>query len=213
MSLRLCMLLSLVVLGSSCSLLAPNRSFVSSMARDSDGYFVPNKHFRTVSGDSGRGDRSYEEVMKRTPASYQSRQHLLSQGALGVERRELEEAQPESLAAHYRKNQKEFNNDSEKIYFLRLKNMEEREQYLAGRRGDVLPDFTGVERSNAVRNRDILLGMSKDTVAESWGQPQRVDVAGNPRYENERWTYVKNGKLRHVYFESGRVEGWSDQDE
>jgi hypothetical protein len=42
----------------------------------------------------------------------------------------------------------------------------------------------------------------------TFGRPTRVEVAGNPSYENERWLYSVNGATKYIYFESGRVEGW-----
>ena len=40
------------------------------------------------------------------------------------------------------------------------------------------------------------------------GKPMRVEIAGNPRYENERWLYRMNGASKYIYFESGQVQGW-----
>ena len=59
--------------------------------------------------------------------------------------------------------------------------------------------------------------MSKRAVQESWGEPERIEVAGNPTYGNERWkysTYVSstegfNEEERMIYFEGGRVVGWN----
>ena len=53
--------------------------------------------------------------------------------------------------------------------------------------------------------------MSKTEVQRIWGSPSRVDVAGNPKMENERWSFYHNGRVKTVFFESGRVEGWEIQ--
>ena len=50
--------------------------------------------------------------------------------------------------------------------------------------------------------------MSKQEVMSRWGRPDYVEVAGNPRLENEKWTFLINGKQGHVYFENGQVQGW-----
>jgi outer membrane protein assembly factor BamE (lipoprotein component of BamABCDE complex) len=50
--------------------------------------------------------------------------------------------------------------------------------------------------------------MSKSDVMNHLGHPTRVEVAGNPSYENERWLYTRNGASNYVYFEAGHVEGW-----
>ena len=57
-------------------------------------------------------------------------------------------------------------------------------------------------------NNELLLGMDKKTVMKKWGRPTRIDVAGNPTNENERWSFYYNGKVRQVYFEKGVVNGW-----
>lgn len=67
-----------------------------------------------------------------------------------------------------------------------------------------------------IENRDIVVGMTKKAVSQSWGDPDLVEVAGNPLYGNERWqykTYVSSSEgykkeLRVIYFEAGRVAGW-----
>jgi hypothetical protein len=50
--------------------------------------------------------------------------------------------------------------------------------------------------------------MSKTQVLQSWGEPARVDIAGNPSNENERWLYSMNGASKYIYFEAGEVQGW-----
>ena len=68
----------------------------------------------------------------------------------------------------------------------------------------------------AIENNDITIGMSKGAVVQSWGDPERKEVAGNPLYGNERWLYNKmvssvdgySKQTRIIYFEGGRVAGW-----
>ena len=65
---------------------------------------------------------------------------------------------------------------------------------------------------NEIRNPDsrpLAVGMSKNQVLNTWGEPLAVDYAGNPQYQNVRWRYRIAGQIREVYFESGRVDGWS----
>ena len=57
--------------------------------------------------------------------------------------------------------------------------------------------------------RGIQIGMSKTQVEQLWGRPVNIEVAGDPRYENERWSFYHQGKMNYVYFESGEVQGWS----
>ena len=112
-----------------------------------------------------------------------------------------------------------FNNDSERIYFLQLPTPEARERWVR-RRGIVTSKKTQAPQvTKAIEESDILVGMDKDSVRESWGDPDVVEVSGNPLYGNERWKYAKmvsssngyNKEMRVIYFESGRVAGWERQ--
>jgi hypothetical protein len=67
-----------------------------------------------------------------------------------------------------------------------------------------------------IEKNDVSVGMSQKAVTESWGDPDLVEVAGDPIYGNERWRYSRyissndgyNKQVRVIYFESGRVVGW-----
>jgi hypothetical protein len=69
------------------------------------------------------------------------------------------------------------------------------------------------------RNEDLSLGMGKSSVESHWGQPQQVEVAGNPEMGFERWTYQRNVPTIHgytqqtrvIYFENGNVVGWESR--
>ena len=51
--------------------------------------------------------------------------------------------------------------------------------------------------------------MDKNGVIERWGNPHRVDTAGNPQLGNERWTFFEKGDRKYVYFSKGMVDGWT----
>ena len=87
----------------------------------------------------------------------------------------------------------------------------EREGYLSARgiSGDAAPVVSRSIASQGILN----LGMTKSDVQASWGEPIRVDFAGNPQLENERWVYHANGAAKYIYFESGRVGGWTSASE
>lgn len=63
------------------------------------------------------------------------------------------------------------------------------------------------------------LGMAKNGVQRSLGIPTQVEVAGNPKYENERWIYETQvptlegyySERRVIYFENGTVVGWESE--
>lgn len=73
------------------------------------------------------------------------------------------------------------------------------------------------ENHESLASTDSLrLGMGKNRVASTLGHPQQVEVAGNPKYGNERWTYEINvptldgyyKERKIIYFEGGSVVGW-----
>jgi hypothetical protein len=64
----------------------------------------------------------------------------------------------------------------------------------------------------AIEMRDVVLGMTRRDVTESWGQPSRRDVAGRGEGGHERWSFGSRYSLtgsRTVIFEGGKVAGWS----
>lgn len=108
------------------------------------------------------------------------------------------------------------NSDQERIYFLSLPSIESRERFvqqrgLASKMKEISPDI-----ASQIEENDISVGMTQKSVLESWGDPDRVEVAGNPVYGNERWKYSKyvsseagyRRETRYVYFENGVVSGW-----
>lgn len=66
----------------------------------------------------------------------------------------------------------------------------------------------------AIEVRDVVIGMTRGEVMESWGEPTQREVAGRGEGGHERWTfgtrYSLNGS-RTVIFENGRVAGWSSR--
>lgn len=116
----------------------------------------------------------------------------------------------------YYRNKPHFRSDRERVEFLKLDSFEARSRYLSARGIDGGDTQNPPEIQALIDVNDITLGMSKDAVKASWGEPEQVEVAGNPIYGNERWHYSEQlpsaeGYLtenRLVYFEGGRVAGW-----
>jgi hypothetical protein len=107
-------------------------------------------------------------------------------------------------------------NDRERIAFLSLPSVEARERW-ANARGLVANDESHPDEiASLIEKNDVSVGMSQKAVTESWGDPDLVEVAGDPIYGNERWRYSRyissndgyNKQVRVIYFESGRVVGW-----
>ncbi len=203
MSKRFCFSLVTLVSLSSCTGLPLGRSYLSDFEQEDTGFFGTERPFPVVSGDTEeRGPRalaSEEDILKDRSAQILKR-----------ELKSLEALQPEQNLELYTQYRDKFRNDSERIYFLKLPARERRDYLIArGFMKDPTQDrFTANDRQLAVRRNDILLGMSKNDVMESLGKPLRVEIAGNPRYENERWLYRLQGYQKFIYFESGKVEGW-----
>lgn len=109
-------------------------------------------------------------------------------------------------------------NDQEKIEMLSIPTIEGRQVWINKNkiwgRAKSLAEFDEV-----VEAQDIAMGMPTEYVKKSWGEPDHVEVSGNPIYRNERWQYNRQiptpqgYKLekRLVYFEGGRVVGWETE--
>ena len=201
------------------------------MENEDYSFFNPREDFPVVGGDNGRDWISEGQRIQRTPAADVIMAEERSARALKSELRELESLQSDEDLEFYDKHKDKFSSASEKIYFLNLP-PDERKDYLVDR-GFLLP-YPAKHRSHilnkvaqvspvdtvdndypseysdpfVLRRNDVMLGMNKGDVLESIGKPVRVEIAGNPRNENERWLYEMNGASRYIYFESGEVHGW-----
>ena len=111
------------------------------------------------------------------------------------------------------------NDDNERITFLELPSVEARDKFAMAKGIYFKNPKFGPDVREAVQNSDIILGMPKEAVVQSWGEPEIVEVAGNPLYGNERWKYVEfvttqegyQREERIVYFQNGKVAGWERQ--
>ncbi len=198
----------LLVLSVGCAQFQTGRTYLAEMEHDDSSFFTPREDFPIVAGDSGRDWMSEQERRQRTPASkendFDAGPRMLKQ-----ELRTLESMQTEESSAFYDLHKHHLSSISERIFFLKLP-VFERKDYLINR-GFLPTPKMGVstpERISAIRKNDVLLGMKKNDVLESLGKPVRIEVAGNPRNENERWLYRLNGNQKFIYFESGQVQGW-----
>lgn len=107
-------------------------------------------------------------------------------------------------------------NDQERMAFLRLPSIEARERWSRNRGLVANEEVHSDETAATIEKNDVSLGMSQRAVTESWGDPDLVEVAGNPVYGNERWRYSRyisssdgyQKENRIIYFEAGRVVGW-----
>lgn len=110
----------------------------------------------------------------------------------------------------------QLNSDQERLYFLSLPSIEQRERYVIQRGVASQSAEHAPVIASLIESKDITVGMTQKAVMESWGDPDAIEVAGNPVYGNERWKYSKyvsseagyKRELRYVYFENGIVSGW-----
>jgi hypothetical protein len=189
------------------------RSFVDQMERESDGYVVPGKDFPVMGGDTGEAYRSRDEINARTPASERSSTRSKNAASIRSELAAKEEAlQNEEELDQYRKDQRFLRTDSDKLYYLSLQG-EDRSLYMKTKREDALDDKSDgqqdLARKHSVHSAAIYLGMPKEEVLQIWGRPLKIDIAGNPKNQNERWSFLEDGNMKQVYFESGKVQGWA----
>ncbi|MDD0854850.1 hypothetical protein HBN50_17230 [Halobacteriovorax sp. GB3] len=195
-----------------CAELLAQRTFIDEMDRETDGLFVAGRDFNQVPGDSGQAFRTRNEINDRTPASigeYESRER---RNSLKLELRRKLRGLSQKDYQDYSRIASTLENDSERIYYLSL-DPQSRREYLFDK--GIIERSYGETRgmqflgSRSIRKSALHLGMGKNDVVQYWGRPVRVDVAGNPSNENERWAFYENGRLQYVYFESGVVQGWA----
>lgn len=225
-------LLILLAFFSSCAMFE-HRDFERQMGeyqfQNNAPMFQAHEDFMVISGDTGRYSRTDREIRGRTPASGRTLYEQKYQDSLNRELSFLESKMTDDEYYQFDKIRGDIGGTSEQIYFLRLSERERR-SYLKIR--NLSEQTTQVERKPAYVNNnrylrrpvvsatdqympvskdDVSLGMSMERVMENWGNPERRDVAGDPKFRNERWAFRKNGSVKYIYFESGVVQGWSEE--
>lgn len=173
--------------------------------------FMANRDFMVVAGDDGRDHRSWSEINSRTPATARTREEAIYQQSLKRELYYLENQLNDQQYNSYLRYRDELGSLSERIYFLRLDPRAKR-SYLQSRglsgRNAVISNGYAV-RATAPSN--ISLGMKKNDISSSWGQPMFKEFAGDPSEQNERWIYSHGSTKRMIYFENGEVAGWETE--
>jgi hypothetical protein len=167
-----------------------------------------------VAGDSGLGYRTRQEIAARTPYTPKELESLGESSLLERELKRKEMLLSAEDRTQYREATPYLDTLSEKIYFLNL-SWSERNEYLDTRQTRMERPrqsrgiaSISVQEHEPVTGRGLFIGMSKNSVMEKWGRPLRVDVAGNPSLENERWAFEGTDSTHYVFFESGSVQGW-----
>jgi hypothetical protein len=205
------LLMTVLLTLSACAEFPTGRTYLSEMEHDDSTFYHPDEDFPVVGGDAEVTGMSMDEYRRnRLPRTVSERGEDRETQVLRQELRALEGAQAEDEMAFYQKHKKKLATNSERIYYLKLPRGERR-QYLLDRGFIDSPTArTPASLSHALNPRrpEVSIGMSKNDIVSSLGKPNRVEVAGNPSYENERWMYQFNGASKYIYFESGTVQGW-----
>ena len=191
---------------------------------DEVSFLVPGEDFMIVSGDEPKvyGHIEYEyddnqgnnqdydhDKGMRTPASSMTKARPRARARakeLAIKERRLGLFEEQE----YMKARSYLNGISEKIYYLSLPPSERRDYITSkiGRKKERERDSLST-MIQGLGPDALYLGMDKKTVLRKWGHPTRMEVARDPKRQNECWSFYYNGHLRHVYFESGRVRGWN----
>lgn len=194
-----------------CAGFLPDRSFIEEMNRESDPMLQAGRDFPVVSGDTGEAYRSRDEVKKRTPSTERARKQTLESDSLKQELEQKEADIPEDLLDQYSKDKKYLPGDSDKLYYLSL-DTSERANYVRIKRDDMAQDLGKGQdfiQNRSIHAAEVYLGMAKSQVVQIWGKPTRIEIAGNPKLQNERWSFIEDGNVKQIYFESGKVQGWA----
>lgn len=205
MSFRFFLFLTILFSLMSCSQFRTGRTYMAEMGDDDSRFFEPNADFPIVGGDTGRYWISEKERARRTPASKEDRDEDIFETSLRYELYSLENSLSQDEESLYQKYKGELRTTSERIYFLKLSDYERRDYLIARGLIQVKESLPALQLNGT---SSIRPGMTKNEVVASLGNPTRIDVAGNPQNENERWLYTTNGTQKFIYFEAGTVFGW-----
>ncbi|MCO4754806.1 MAG: hypothetical protein KC478_10015 [Bacteriovoracaceae bacterium] len=201
----------MALLCSACSMMDQRDYFNQMDNRFDQPMFMPKQDFPVVPGDTGRAYRAHDEIMGRVPATAEQRERTRYEDSIKRELSWLESSLSDQDYNEYLSLRDSLGSDYERIYYLRL-HPNQRRQYLQVRNIAPKNYYSAQESSAGYFNKSLSLRMSKQQVLSSWGEPDRLDVAGNdPAAGNERWAYNKGGRVKFIYFENGLVEGWSEQ--
>lgn len=118
---------------------------------------------------------------------------------------------------HYSRVLPWFESEDERLSYLILPDLERKESWTQDRSIWHRSGSPTEQALTLIKNQDIAMGMPREYVRRSWGEPQNVDVSGDPLFLNERWKYIRQvssnqgykQEKKIVYFEGGKVVGWS----
>ena len=205
-----------LVFCTACADMFLTRTFQKQMNRDRDDFFMAGRDFTVVPGDQDNPFISEEDLRKRTPASGPEELRWQREKSLQEELLQKERLLSGTEYHKYMKAKESLGGISERIYYLNL-TPRDRETYLISRginEYKAPPMNYQQQRSQFFllagqdyTAQELERGMTKDQLLHLYGQPAKVEVAGNPAYQNERWAFKVNGRWQWVYLENGKVVG------
>ncbi len=193
-----------------------DRTFVDEMEKGDGPFFMAERDFPVVPGDTGTAYRTDKEIKQRTPVSKHQQELLAHKNSIQEELSQKEESLHGDDLLRYQSDKRYLGTMSEKIYYLGLSSSEKAE-YITTKVGSMdrtqnrytVPIGLAVMKMEQGIRPDVTLGMSKNSVEKNWGRPYQIDIAGDPAMQNERWLFNVQDRARYVYFENGKVQGWS----
>lgn len=205
-------LLTMLVISTSCAQLLSKRSFIDEMDHETDSFWVAGRDFEHASGDTGSAYRTREEVMQRTPLDGATKEEVERMRSVQSELTRKVNGLTEDQYSKYQSVRSYLKTDTEKIYYLGLSEYE-RDDYVQSKMFSVYRENIRRPSSHnfgykTAKSPKVDVGMKKNDVMRSWGRPAKIDIAGDPKYGNERWSFYDNGQMKQVYFENGKVSGW-----
>jgi hypothetical protein len=192
-----------------CTIL-DRREMMSSTNTDVEDFYRSRREqrLRTAQEELGYGVQAQDQELGENEARAIQLRAVL---------RRLEERLESSLdRKQYFEYKPYFRSDVERIQFLQLPNRDARDRYASYLGVATAEKQFDPMTTSLIEKGDLMKGMSRQAVEQSWGEPDLKEYAGEPMYGNERWHYKKQVssedgyryETRVIYFEGGRVGGW-----
>lgn len=188
-------ILGFVISNAACSVLGRS---------DSSGY-AGNRHSPQIIRKTSRAASQETNELRKPRLSQKTRLKQLENSLSS--RKETEQ---------YSKALPWFQDEDERIDFLRLPDFEARQKWLSEKNFSQRSGRIQSTMKDLVEAQDIAIGMPQNLVRQSWGDPDSIEVSGNPLFKNERWNYNRyvstqegyRPERKVVYFEGGKVVAW-----
>lgn len=89
---------------------------------------------------------------------------------------------------------------------IAIKRIEDRDKKILIERRVKLYNKYGKYYGNLIFKNNIIIGMTKSMVRESWGEPEDINRTVTSYSTHEQWVYGST----YVYFDNGKLTAWQD---